>query len=193
MWGKKNVVVKCRLHPLDRKLVPSWCCSQQRLRIIWSSRVTIPQNRHWCLVFQMYFFTNEVPPTSILTKRRLTSCVMCHQKEATLGHMLFVFDGISYVCQKTISPSPLMAIFGGHALSKSSKKMVAFATRLARKLILVNWKSQNVPTHKRWLEEVKVKAGESEILLSRLYEEILQCVAAICGVFQWGTSQACTR
>lgn len=64
------------------------------------------------------------------------------------------------------------------------QKIVVFATLLARKLILVNWKSQNVPTHKRWLEEVKVKAGETEILLSRLYEEFLQRVAAICGIFQ---------
>ena len=47
-------------------------------------------------------------------------CERCHQTEATPGHMFWswgwapsdcMFDGISYVCQKRISPSPIMAIF----------------------------------------------------------------------------------
>ena len=96
-------------------------------------------------------------------------CERCHQVEATLGHMFWscpvlssfwpsIFDDISYVCKKRLSHNPIMAIFGalpeGITLSANQASMVAFVTRLAGKLILVNWKSPNAPTHKCWLEEV---------------------------------------
>ncbi|KAG7512241.1 hypothetical protein JOB18_024128 [Solea senegalensis] len=82
-----------------------------------------------------------------------------YKSEAVLSSFwLSVFDGISYVCKKRINPDPIMAIFGavpeGITLSASQANMGAFVTLLARKLILVNWKSPNAPTHKRWLEEV---------------------------------------
>ena len=51
-----------------------------------------------------------------------------------------------------------MAIFDASAkgitLSANQASMVAFVTLLARKLIIVNWKSPNAPTHKHWFEEV---------------------------------------
>ena len=39
-------------------------------------------------------------------------------------------------------------------LSANQASMVSFVTLLARKVILVNWKSPNAPTHKHWLEEI---------------------------------------
>ncbi len=96
-------------------------------------------------------------------------CERRHQTEATLRHMfwscsrlssfwLSIFVGISCVCKKRISPNPIMAIFGtspeGITLSTNQANMVAFVTLLARKLILVNWRSPKAPTHKYWPEEV---------------------------------------
>ena len=51
-----------------------------------------------------------------------------------------------------------MAILGasleGIILSVNQASIAAFDTLLASKLILVNWKSPNAPTHKHWLAEV---------------------------------------
>ena len=51
-----------------------------------------------------------------------------------------------------------MAIFGtspeGFTLSTNQANVVAFVTLLARKLILVNWKSPKTPAHKLWLDKV---------------------------------------
>ena len=70
------------------------------------------------------------------------------------------------VCKKRISPDPMMVICGSSPegntqqiksssplqLNSNQTGTVSFVTLLARKLILVNWKSPDAPTHEGWLE-----------------------------------------
>ena len=65
---------------------------------------------------------------------------------------------LSKVTGKAIVPNPLTALFGvlppALCLSSNKKDLVAFSTLLARRLILLKWKSSGPPTFVNWTKEV---------------------------------------
>lgn len=112
-----------------------------------------------------------------LTKLRLSkifpnidpSCERCHQADASLIHMFWecsklliywtnIFDTISKVYKRNIEPDPVIALFGATrqipSLSSGQKSFIAFVTLLARRLILLKWKSAIPPTHTQWIKDV---------------------------------------
>ncbi|CAB1340154.1 unnamed protein product [Coregonus sp. 'balchen'] len=60
-----------------------------------------------------------------------------------------IFEAFSYVCNKTVDPDPFTAIFGIPPLDCTATthqaNAVAFASLLARRLILFNWKTSARP------------------------------------------------
>ena len=68
-----------------------------------------------------------------------------------------IFKTLSTAYNTVISPEPLLALFGAPLQPFSSKVMqtvLAFATLLARRLILLNWKHPQPPSHSRWVKEM---------------------------------------
>lgn len=86
-----------------------------------------------------------------------------------MGHMFWtcpvvgpfwsaVFDTFSFMCGKEIKPDPVIAIFGvaseNLSLPPGQSDALAFSSMLARRLILLKWKSNKPPTHIKWVESV---------------------------------------
>lgn len=69
-----------------------------------------------------------------------------------------IFDTFSEVCGAKLVPSPLIAIFGvvpeDVILSWHYSDAIAFASLIARRLILMNWKQEASPTHVQWAVEL---------------------------------------
>lgn len=112
-----------------------------------------------------------------LTKTRLAkmfnnidpTCDRCHQAAATHIHMFWscpvlttywqnIFDSLSEVTGKRIVPDAITALFGvtpvTMPLSAELKIFIAFVSLLARRLILLNWKSPTPPSHIHWIRDV---------------------------------------
>ena len=96
-------------------------------------------------------------------------CLRCHQGIATIGHMFWacpaltnfwtkIFEAFTHMCGRLIPPDPITAIFGVRAeevqTSTSQAYAIAFASLLARRLILRQWKSANPPSFLCWVKEV---------------------------------------
>ena len=96
-------------------------------------------------------------------------CLRCHQGIATIGHMFCacpalthfwtkIFEAFTHMCGRLIPPDPITAIFGVRAeevqTSTSQAYAIAFASLLARRLILRQWKSANPPSFLCWVKEV---------------------------------------
>lgn len=69
-----------------------------------------------------------------------------------------IFETISECMGIPISPCPFLAIFGAFRdhlkLSKTQSDCIAFATFIARRLILLKWKDPHPPTFTHWIENV---------------------------------------
>ena len=98
-----------------------------------------------------------------------SKCDRCAQPQAHLTHMFWscpqlqrfwslVFDTLSNVLGVTVQPCPLLAIFGTSLNplwdNNQKKELIAFATLLARRRILLSWKSPKPPSHSIWLNDV---------------------------------------
>ena len=89
---------------------------------------------------------------------RSDSCNRCNQLPA--DHMLMfwseIFNMLGDVLRTMIDPDPLLALFGvsGNTLSSTAKRVIAFTTLLARRLILFSWTNPFLPTHNRWIHEI---------------------------------------
>ena len=96
-------------------------------------------------------------------------CPRCSYVPATTGHMFWscsslndywrqIFDVFSKICGQTIAPDYHTAIFGvpppGCKVSNLQANALAFASLLARRLILFSWKSNSAPSFLRWLRDV---------------------------------------
>lgn len=97
-------------------------------------------------------------------------CVRCHAGVADLTHMFWschtltqywstVFNVLSEVLEVRIEPCVIVAIFGVppdevDAWTKKQCNIISFVTLLARRQILLNWKSNTPPTAARWLQDV---------------------------------------
>ncbi len=97
------------------------------------------------------------------------TCSQCNRDPATLIHMFWgcpalsslwsdIFETFSCICGKDIRPDPIMAIFAvaqsGLKLSVAKSDAIAFMSLLARRLILLKWKSDTPPLYKQWFGEV---------------------------------------
>lgn len=96
-------------------------------------------------------------------------CPRCGQSPATMTHMFWtcgdltrywtaIFKAFSYVCNKTIDPNPITALFGvlpnQPDLTSYQTNAVAFSSLLARRLILLKWKDVQPPSFIQWVREV---------------------------------------
>lgn len=88
----------------------------------------------------------------------------CH-----LSHMFFLCPGLkgfwagyftimSTVLGVNLQPCPLIAIFGvpdpSLALNSTQKDIIAFTSLLARRSLLLHWKSAKYPSISRWLKDI---------------------------------------
>lgn len=96
-------------------------------------------------------------------------CLRCQQGIATTGHMFWscqaltsfwtqIFEVFTHMCGRRIPLDPITAVFGVKAwdvqISTSQACAIAFASLLARRLILRQWKSANPPSFLFWVKEV---------------------------------------
>ncbi len=104
-------------------------------------------------------------PKSILTEQ---TCNRCGQAPADFVHMFLscpilsefwaaIFQSLSKAAGQIILLEPLTALFGlysSHSVPKSTRKIIAFTTLLARRLILLKWSHSSPPTHYKWIQDI---------------------------------------
>uniref|UniRef100_A0AAR2JQE7 Reverse transcriptase domain-containing protein n=1 Tax=Pygocentrus nattereri TaxID=42514 RepID=A0AAR2JQE7_PYGNA len=96
-------------------------------------------------------------------------CDRCHGSPCHLSHMFYLcpylknfwtqyFSIISTVLGVNLQPCPLISIFGisdpSLTLSSTQKDVIAFTSLLARRSLLLQWKSSKCPPISRWLMDV---------------------------------------
>lgn len=94
------------------------------------------------------------------------NCIRCSQSPGNLSHMFWscsklvpfwksFFEVMSQVLKTTILPTPQTAIFGtpdeGIALTNIQQHVLAFASLIARRRILLHWKANSPPKTRSWL------------------------------------------
>lgn len=98
------------------------------------------------------------------------SCDRCHNAPANLTHMFWscpglapywsvIFETLSKALNIDLQPSAVAAIFGvvdgrHYTITKEHKNIIAFTTLLARRRILLHWKSKNPPKVSLWLSDL---------------------------------------
>lgn len=95
------------------------------------------------------------------------SCEKCHQIPANHLHMFWscpslynywtaIFNTLTEVTGTLIEPNAITALFGipQLPLPRLQADLIAFVTLLARRLILMRWKSPIPPSHTLWLKEI---------------------------------------
>ena len=72
--------------------------------------------------------------------------------------MIFDFDVLSEILGTTVPPCALIAIFGvpnvETSMTKDQLNIIAFVSLLARRQILLHWKSDIPPSAAQWLKDV---------------------------------------
>lgn len=116
------------------------------------------------IVYRLHW--SKVKPAKFTSKVDAI-CDMCRMEQASLSHMFWscskftgfwksIFCFFSEVLQSPTEPSPITAIFGvpkyGIRLHNSAKRVMAFATLLARRLI--KWKDKYPPTFAQWIRDL---------------------------------------
>lgn len=96
-------------------------------------------------------------------------CDRCHQTPATHLHMFWscptlqqywtrIFTILSHTLQTPLQPEPLIALFGitsnAVQLSKVKSDFLAFLVLLAKRRILLCWKSPLPPSYEGWIKDV---------------------------------------
>ena len=97
------------------------------------------------------------------------SCPHCKAQPADLIHMFWscsnlksfwtsIFNAYSQMLQVNLPPDPLCDLFGYsqkiHHCPKKAHILIAFTSLIARRLILLLWKSQTPPTFNRWIKDI---------------------------------------
>lgn len=96
-------------------------------------------------------------------------CNRCKAGHGTLTHSFWscpslhrfwisVFNCFSKAFKKTWEPSPLVAILGVTSvlagINKFESQAIALGMVVAKKMILLNWKSDHAPTYESWIREL---------------------------------------
>lgn len=127
------------------------------------------------------------------------SCDRCRNSSASLTHMFWscpaltsywsiIFKTLSEALNIDLQPNAYMAIFGTTnrehtTIKKSYKTIIAFTTLLARRIILLHWKSKNPPKINLWfsdlahfiqLEKIKFTLRGSKIKFVSVWGPILK-------------------
>lgn len=88
------------------------------------------------------------------------------------NYWTLMFHTLSEAYDVKIAPNPLTALFGvlppGHTCPKYISRVVAFASLMARRLILGRWKDASSPTHSQWMTD----------LMQCLHLEKMRCTLA---------------
>ena len=95
------------------------------------------------------------------------TCEKCHQTPVTHAHMFWscpslstfwieIFETLTALTGTPIVPNPITALFGipQLPLPRPQADLIAFVTLLARRLILMNWKSSTPPSHTQWMRDI---------------------------------------
>lgn len=97
------------------------------------------------------------------------TCDRCHLAAASHIHMFWscsalfsywqrIFDTLSDVTGKRMEPNAVTALFGVISatapFSLEERSFIAFVSLLARRLILLKWKSATPPSHLHWVKDV---------------------------------------
>lgn len=96
-------------------------------------------------------------------------CNRCNETDGSLTHSLWscrklftywksIFECFSKAFEKTWEPNPLAAVLGATnvllTVDKYESQAIAYGMIVARKLILLLWKSDSVPTYVMWIREL---------------------------------------
>lgn len=139
---------------------------QRALLLVHSSSICARHGLLQCKILHKIHYTNL--RLSRIYPNVSDSCNRCKLSPANHSHMLWfcprlatfwadIFKTLSLAYNTPISPDPLLALFGTSLQPSTSKTMqtvLAFTTLLARRLILLNWKLSQPPSHDRWVKEV---------------------------------------
>lgn len=131
-----------------------------------SSSICARHNLLQCKILHRVYLTNA--KLAKIYPDRTDTCNRCRQSPADLAHMFLtcpllsdfwtaIFETISKVVGQTIVLEPLTAFFGISSslnVPKSTRKIIAFSTLLARRLILLKWSHSTPPIHNKWIQEV---------------------------------------
>lgn len=131
------------------------------------------------------------------------TCDKCHAEPANLVHMFWtcpalfsfwesVFDSFSAITSINIDPSPLIGLFGvlppDCELPFYFSELIAFLSLLARRCILLQWKSPQPPSHTQWikdalffvkLEKIKHSLRGSVVKFSNIWLPFLEHVKSL--------------
>lgn len=73
-------------------------------------------------------------------------------------YWISIFETLSKAYNIQLAPAALTALFGvippGVSVSKAVRDAIAFASLIARRLVLLRWKDEAPPTHDQWIAEV---------------------------------------
>ena len=139
---------------------------QQVLHLVHSSSVCARHGLLQCKVVHKANYTNL--RLSQIYPSITDSCNRCKQSPANHSHMFWfcprlatfwsdIFKTLNTAYNTSITPDPLLALFGAPLQPITSKVMqtvLAFTTLLARRLILLKWKHPQPPSHNRWVKEL---------------------------------------
>lgn len=154
---------------------------EQCIALINTSSLCVKMNLIQFKVFHRLHLSNDKLAKMYTTVR--PECPRCHMA-VSLGHMFWycshlhqfwtcIFNSISYICGKELHGNPITGIFGvlssEENLSYSHKRAIAFATLVARRCILRNWKAKKPPSFSQWLQDM-VYFIKMEKIRSDLYE-----------------------
>lgn len=123
-------------------------------------------------------------------------CDRCQQAPGSLIHMFLtcptlhnfwtdICNSLSEILNMPIDPIPITILFGvlpsTLVVPKFKADFVAFATLLARRLILLKWKSPTPPTVYHWLTDLlsHSKLEKNQSYSTWLYEQVSQNMAPI--------------
>ncbi|KAI9999558.1 hypothetical protein NQD34_018412 [Periophthalmus magnuspinnatus] len=124
-----------------------------------------------------------------LSKQRLArmfpgvdpSCERCGRDPASLSHTFWecpnitlywtrIFETLTVILKTPIPMDPITALFGvppaNVNLNSKQKNILSYVTLLARRLILLNWKNKNPPTHQNLLRDIIQHLGLEKIKFS---------------------------
>lgn len=84
-----------------------------------------------------------------------------------------VFQTLSLMVGADIEPDPLIALFGTtgdnvERLSPGKRRILSFASLLARRAILLRWVDAAPPTHTQWLRDIMACLALEKIYYSAL-------------------------
>ena len=137
------------------------------LRLVHSSSICARHGLIQCKIIHRVHFT----------KMRLSKiyddvdplCDRCRSAPATYIHMFWscpslrrfwteIFHTMSRSVGRQFDPNVMMAIFGyspiTFSLPNHKARLVAFSTLIARRLILMKWKSADPPSHLHWIRDM---------------------------------------